>query len=363
MHPVLGSRARLGTYLLAWVPGVCLLAGQFLAGGWALRDALALAGPSCLLASALFLSSWHLCRVAPLRPDRTLSLLGTWAAASACMGTLWAGAVWLLFRLLLDLGLLGGALVVPVLGVPELLRLAGIGAVFHIVTVAFHYLLIAQERTREAETAGRDLRELAREAELKALRAQLDPHFLFNSLNSISALTTLDPPGARRMCVLLADFLRSSLRLGEQQLAPLAQELELLRAYLAIEQIRFGSRLQVDWDVDPRTETVLLPTLLLQPLVENAIKHGIAQLPVGGRLRLRAHLVEDPGGPGRRLQIGLDNPMDPDAPAPAGLGLGLGLRQVRLRLRGWFGPEAGFTAGPVGDRFQVLLTFPESDHD
>ena len=83
MHPVLGSRARLGTYLLAWVPGMALLASQFLAGGWALRDALALAVPACLLASALFLSSWHLCRVAPLRPDRSLRLLGTWAAASA----------------------------------------------------------------------------------------------------------------------------------------------------------------------------------------------------------------------------------------------------------------------------------------
>jgi two-component sensor histidine kinase len=369
MHPVLGSRARLGTYLLAWVPGMALLAGQFLAGGWSLGPALALAVPAGLLGSALFLSSWYLCRVAPLRPDRSLGLLATWAAASASMGALWAGAVWLLFRLLLDLGLLGGAPAAPVLAAPELLRLAGTGAVFHIVTVAFNYLLIAQERAREAETAGRDLRELAREAELRALRAQLDPHFLFNSLNSISALTTLDPPGARRMCVLLAEFLRSSLRLGEQSLAPLAQELELLRAYLAIEQVRFGSRLQVDWEVDPRTETALLPPLLLQPLVENAIKHGIAQLPEGGRLRLRAHPVpEGPGGPGgpeagpgRRLQISLDNPVDPDAPAP--VGLGLGLQQVRRRLRGRFGPGAGFSAGPVGDRFLVVLTFPESDHD
>jgi LytS/YehU family sensor histidine kinase len=139
--------------------------------------------------------------------------------------------------------------------------------------------MLAQDRAIEAERKGAELQLLAQESELKALRAQLNPHFLFNSLNSISALTAVDPSRAREMCVLLSDFLRRSLGLGERRLVALREELDLARTYLAIEQIRFGARLKLAWTLDPAAEPALLPTLLLQPLVENAIKHGIAALP------------------------------------------------------------------------------------
>jgi hypothetical protein len=358
MHPVLAHRARLGTYLLAWIPGAGLLAGKFRLEGWGFGTALALAIPASLLASVLFLSSYYLCRAAPLRGGRPLPLLGTWAAAAALMGGLWSAAVWLLLQLMVALSLLDPAQAGAGFNRPGgWIGVAGIGAVFYIVTLAFHYLVIAQEEGLEAERHSQELHALAREAELKALRAQLNPHFLFNSLNSISALTTIDPKGARRMCVLLADFLRKSLKLGERPMVSLAEELDLVRAYLAIEQIRFGARLQVAWSVDPATDPAQIPPLLLQPLVENAIKHGIAQRPEGGILAITA------APRGGHVEIRLENATDPDAEAP--VGLGMGLQQVRRRLRGRFGASAQFQAGPGGSGFQVILLFPagEVSHD
>lgn len=353
MHPVLANRGRLGAYLLAWTPGVALLVGPLMAEeGWRIGHALMLALPACLLASALFLSSWYLCRAVPLRGSQPFPLLGIWTAAALIMGILWSGATQLLFHVLSDLSLLGSDTITRTTS----LGLAGAGAVFYIVTVAYHYLIIAQEQTQEAERTEQALKELAREAELKALRAQLNPHFLFNSLNSISALTSIDPKGARRMCVLLADFLRKGLKLGEHPLVTLAEELDLLRAYLAIEQIRFGQRLQLDWAVEAEVEQVVIPALLLQPLVENAIKHGIAHLPEGGSLRITA--LKRNG----LVEIRVENSLDPEAVSLKGLGMGL--LQVKQRLRGRYGSAAFFEAGIRENCFKVVMTFPgEGFHD
>ena len=228
--------------------------------------------------------------------------------------------------------------------------LLAIGCVLYLLTVALHYLLIAMERSREVERSEHEQRVLAREAELKALRAQLNPHFLFNSLNSISALTSIDAKRARQMCVLLSDFLRKSLKLGERASVPLSEELDLLRNYLAIEQIRFGERLRVEIEIDPLTEGAQVPPLLLQPLVENAIKHGISQVAEGGTLTVRTRRFED------FVEVRVDNPVDEDA--EAAVGLGLGLRQVKLRLQGRFVDRTRFEAALQGGVHRVTLIFP-----
>ena len=115
-----------------------------------------------------------------------------------------------------------------------------------LLALAVHYVLIAFEAAREAERRQLELEVLTRDAELRALRAQIDPHFLYNSLNSISALTGSDAPGARRMCLLLGEFLRDTLDVGARQRIPLADELALAERFLSIEQVRFGSRLRVE---------------------------------------------------------------------------------------------------------------------
>lgn len=349
MHPILASRARLGAYLLGWAPIALLLMGIARTQHWTWIEAAALALPLCLIAALLFLSTWFLCRALPLGPRvETLGSHGAaWGLAAVLMGSLWAGLAWLLARVLAWLPGLGA---LPRRVDAALPVLTGLGILLYLASVALSYLMLAQERTVEAERKGAELQLLAQESELKALRAQLNPHFLFNSLNSLSALTAVDPARAREMCVLLSDFLRRSLGLGERRQVALREELDLARAYLAIEQIRFGARLKLDWRIDPTAEPALLPTLLLQPLVENAIKHGIAALPEGGTITIAADVREG------HVLLRVDNPLDPDAPVPQGLGLGL--RQVRERVLGRFGNRARFEATAQDGLHRVTLVFP-----
>jgi hypothetical protein len=349
MHPLLASRARLGTYLLGWVPIALLLTGIARSQGWSWVEACVFAPPLCLLGALLFLSAWYLCRALPL--GRTLDGLAAhgaaWGMAAVLMAGLWVGCAWLLSR---TLTWIPGLEELPQRVSTALPVLTALGILLYLASVALSYLMLAQERAFEAERKGAELQLLAQESELKALRAQLNPHFLFNSLNSLSALTAVDPARAREMCVLLSDFLRRSLGLGERRLVPLREELELARAYLAIEKIRFGSRLEVVWRIDPAAEAALLPTLLLQPLVENAIKHGIAAMSEGGTVALAAEVTEG------HVILRVDNPRDADAPAPQGLGLGL--NQVRQRLLGRFGSRARFEVASQDDTHRVTLVFP-----
>jgi LytS/YehU family sensor histidine kinase len=225
-----------------------------------------------------------------------------------------------------------------------------IGAILFWLVAIFFYLLMAFDASKNAERANVELSLLAREAELKALRAQIDPHFIFNSLHSISALTATDPAAARRMCLLLADFLRETLRLGGNEQIPLAQELALADRFLAIEQVRLGSRLNVARDTDASAAVCLVPPLLLQPLVENAVNHGVAQLVEGGTIRMAA------ARSGSTLTITLENPCDPERPRTRGVGLGLEL--LRKRLTNQYGTSDAVFAQEQEGQFKVEVRIP-----
>jgi LytS/YehU family sensor histidine kinase len=214
-------------------------------------------------------------------------------------------------------------------------------------------LEIEESQTAQARVLETSI--LARDAELKALKAQINPHFLFNSLNSISALTSIDAARARDMCILLADFLRMTLGLGEKALVPLREELELLQRFLAIEKVRFGERLRVDANIETSAENCLLPPLLLQPLIENAIIHGVATQAAGGTVRLSA---ECSGG---RLHLSVENSVDPDAPAPRKGGLGLA--NVRLRLEARYGKDATLRVTAEEELFRVAISLPAETGD
>jgi LytS/YehU family sensor histidine kinase len=190
----------------------------------------------------------------------------------------------------------------------------------------------------------------AREAELRALKAQIHPHFLFNSLNSIAALTSTDPARARDMAVRLSDFLRNTLGLGEKQSVPWRDELELTRTYLEVEKVRFGARLNVEMEVDEDCAECEVPPLVLQPLIENAIRHGIATLVEGGTVRVASRVFEGV------LEVSVENGFDPESPAPRRHGHGL--RNVRERLQNRFGSAARLATGAVENSYRAEMRLP-----
>jgi LytS/YehU family sensor histidine kinase len=220
----------------------------------------------------------------------------------------------------------------------------------YLLVMSVHYVALAFEAVREAERQQLELQVLTRDAELRALRAQINPHFLYNSLNSISALTASDPPGARRMCLLLGDFLRNTLKLSALDRIALSDELALIDAYLAIEQVRFDARLRVDRAIDPAALGCGVPPLLLQPLMENAIGHGIAGLLEGGTIRVAI------ARRGERVFVAIENPFDPEARAKKSGGVGL--ENVRRRLAMMFPSGAHMSATRDGERFRVEMDFP-----
>lgn len=224
------------------------------------------------------------------------------------------------------------------------------GQFYYLLSVAAQYALIAQKASQEAQERAAEFIVRARDAELTALKAQINPHFLYNSLNSISALTSIDPARARDMCVSLADFLRLTLAMGEKAVIPLREEVSLLEKYCAIEKVRFCERLTVMEEIQDEAQNCLLPPFLLQPLFENAVVHGIAQMPDGGWIRLRA------ARNGERVSLTVENSWDPEAGVSRTNGVGL--KNVQRRLEARYGKEAQMTARAQDQVFRVNLSFP-----
>src|ERR1035441_8315253 len=338
MHPILATRVRTLLYLAGWVPVLALLDYLMWASGSAswVPNTEVLA-PACFLFAFACLSPWPICRVRPLRLADAAMLAVTWAGAALAAGAMFSGAAWAMARME------GRA-------AAHLDLLFGVGILLYLLSAGLHYAALAAEEAREASLAAAEAQTLARDAELHALRMQINPHFLFNSLHSIAALATADGARAREMCIRLADFLRSSLGLGERDSIPLREELALARSYLEVEQVRFGARLRFSENIQESCQDCAVPVLLLQPLVENAVKHGIAGLVEGGAIRLSVERLGD------IVQVALANGFDPDAPQPHRLGMGL--PQVRRRLELRYGDAARMEAGGREGVYRVVLRFP-----
>jgi len=349
VHPILARRGRLWPYFGAWASVVVLLVGLVrLAARVSWLEAAAVAVLPGIAYAFMCLAAFFPCKSAPLRASELGRALRTHAMAAGLTVLLWLLLVNTWLVLLEPVRVLARVLdrtseFLPVLVIA--------GVVIYLLVAALCYLLIGIEEGQVAETRVLEARARAAEAELRALQAQLDPHFLFNALNSVSALVGSDPAGARQMCQVVATFLRDILRLRGERAIAFEEELELVHRYLVIEQSRFGSRLRVEEAIEPGLGDLGVPPLVLQPLVENAIKHGISQLVAGGTVRLSARRA------GEALVVEVANPMDPDR--PTGSRGGVGLASVRARLAALCGEAAAVEVEEREGRFVARLVVPQ----
>ena len=217
-----------------------------------------------------------------------------------------------------------------------------------LVVGAAHALVYA-ERAHEREAQAARLQSQLADARLEALSSRLNPHFLFNALNSIAELVHRDADAADRMIVGLSALLRSSLEQSAQGEVPLQQELALLGHYLDIEKIRLGERLQLQWDIAADAREACVPPLLLQPLVENAVRHGISRRLSPGQLRVRAWCE------GGRLHVEIGDDGAGDGALP---GAGIGLATTRDRLRAMYGDAGSLTLRREGGLTLACLALP-----
>jgi two-component system, LytTR family, sensor kinase len=211
------------------------------------------------------------------------------------------------------------------------------------------FTLKEQEESQQRKT---DAEKLSRETELTTLRQQLQPHFLFNSLNSISALAGARPEEARKMIQQLSDFLRGTIKRDDQQMVSLEDELNHLHLYLEIEKVRFGHRLSTEMQKQDGVEKLKLPALLLQPLVENAIKFGLYD--TTGDIVIRIRASEADGS----LVLAVENPFDPTTAIPK-QGTGFGLSSIQRRLYLLFGRNDLLTTSQDGTVFISQVRIPQ----
>ncbi len=215
-----------------------------------------------------------------------------------------------------------------------------------LVTVVFFRYLVIRARWRAELIA-------QAEARVQALQARIRPHFLFNSLNTIASLIHDQPANAEAATLDLADIFRGSMRRADQ-LIPLADELQLARQYLDMEKRRLGDRLEVDWRVEELPPGAAVLPLILQPLLENAVGHGVQSRPEGGRISVY-------GRPeGSQVVITIGNPVAPEGSAASGHGMAL--RNIRERLALAFGSRASLLTNRDRERFYAVLSVPHVQH-
>lgn len=348
MHPILSDRKKFIIYLFVWsVVGIVLGFGHATLTGIHYGYTIVLILPLMLVYAEINLSAWYLCKAFPIERNSIWKILLVTFVSVILISSIWVMLAWgwmfaveQFFSISLS----------PLPLIQTLLIFFGIATPFFFLSLAISYLMSAFEQSRAAERNAFESRLLAQSAELKALRMQIDPHFLFNALNSISALTVSNAEAARTMTNTLADFFRKSLSYGAKETISVREELVLLNHYLDIEKIRFGKRLTVVQDIAPDTLSCVIPSLLLQPLMENAIKHGISNRIDGGTITISIEKKNS------RLFVTVENPMDDDAPRKKGAGMGIEI--VTKRLQTLYGNNSGVNITMNNDIFKVILFFP-----
>ena len=346
-HPLLESRTRLLIWWLAWLG---LAAGQSLLihFGYGSRTEVAIADGlvSMIIFGLLGLAIWFPVRY--LRRDDKQSYTSIFNALLTGTLTL---MVWLLGSRVLVRTMVAEKIDYDIFWHSVLAFRATAGTLLYFMIILVYYLFLSATRLAEKAARQAQLEAQVREGELKMLRSQINPHFLFNRLNSASSLTVTDPLRAREMIVKLSDFMRYSLSARNEQPVTLQSEMESLRLYLQIEKVRFGDRLLIEEDISPDCLPALMPGMLLQPLYENAVKHGVYESTEEVVIRTNARKEND------IVIISVSNNVDTDSVVTR-KGAGIGLKNVSSRLELFFGEMADININRTEESFTVVVRFP-----
>lgn len=345
-HPITGSRRSLLIYSIVWLVlsvlhGILLWYFQRFSHSVIIADALL----SNLFFGVLGLLAWYPTRYIPFQRH---------SPVYSMLAHIVAGLLVLLTWMLLTVGLLNTIFAQDAEYMAFLDRSmawrAMLGALIYLVLVLVYYLASSaqklQERTRQEER----LKNLVRETELNMLKSQINPHFLFNSLNSISSLTMSSPDEARDMIIRLSDFLRYSLKHRENEYVPMKEELGRMKDYLAIEKIRFGEKLRYEIQINELCEDFPVPTMIFQPLFENAIRHSVYESTEPVTVRFECTPDQD------MMRTVVTNDYDPGIPTRKGTGVGL--QNVRQRIELAYDGKGSVHWKGSGGKFEVTILFP-----
>jgi len=226
-----------------------------------------------------------------------------------------------------------------------------LGIFYYLGTVLLYYLTIYEHNLKEHILQESLLREKVSEAELNTLKSQINPHFLFNSLNSIGSLTITNPQKAHQMIIKLSGFLRYSLAHDPTKLIPLKQEIENMESYIAVEKERFGDKLVFNKEIEPGCENINVPFLIIQPLIENSIKHGVYESTGPIEVKLSCEYIGE-----ESVKITVANGFDPDAIHRKGTGTGL--KNIQERMKIIYQLNDLFTYKKYEKHFEVSLIIP-----
>ena len=347
LHPFLKNRIYSLYYFLAWI----LVAGIHLfllvwQEAFPFYVAIGESLFSTIILALLGLFLWYPVRFMQVSGNQPFFLMAGYLLAGAFMVVVWKASSDYFLP-----GLFAGEERYPeYLKRSETLKILS-GAFIYFITILVYYLIISRENLKEKTRQESRLEALVRESELKMLRSQINPHFLFNSLNSIASLTLTDTEKAHRMVIRLSEFFRYSLDHSSEEESTLAGELDHISNYLEIEKVRFGERLSFRQEIPDECIEMKLPSLILQPLFENAIKHGVYENT--GPVQILFSAVCE----GSQLQLKLTNTYDPETVRRGRKGIGLKNIEQRLRLK--YRQEGLIRINKKDGLFEVHLMLPQ----
>lgn len=343
-HPILTSSKVAFLYIFFWlIISVTDLLLQWQGYEVPFDKALVDVITSILLYAVLGNSIWYVIRFSPFENNSYRKFITLHLISSSIIVFLWIYLGMVIYKMFMPIEEDWLSKVLP-------LKIFG-GYVLYIIFVVFFYAIVYYQNFKEKVRKESELKSLVKEAELHALKSQINPHFLFNSLNSISSLTMSDPQKAQEMVINLSSLMRYSLKFNQNERVPLSTEIDNIKLYLQIEKVRFGSKLNPVFNLENDSLKSLVPNMILQPLFENAIKYGVYEATEPVDIITCTRIIDD------FVEITISNSYDPEVVHKKGEGIGL--RNIRDRLKVIFNNPGLLKIKDFNNTFTVTLLIPQ----